>query len=66
LARNNSDKTVDLFDEIVLDNDYFIKLNYKDWKKTNVMNYNMDIYLSPKKRMGLQLFGSDYTHGFTI
>ena len=59
-------KSVDISDEFTFDNEHYLKLNYKDWNKTNAINLNTDIYLTRKKRMGIQLFGSDYGSGFTI
>ena len=48
------------------DNQNYFKLNYKDWNKTNAINYNMDIYLARDKKMGIQIFGTDYKDGFNI
>lgn len=59
-------KSVDISDEFTFDNEHYLKLNYKDWNNTNAINLNTDIYLTRKKRMGIQLFGSDYGSGFTI
>jgi hypothetical protein len=47
-------------------NEDYYKLNYKDWNKTNSINFNTDIYLRRDKRMGIQLFGTDYIDGFNI
>jgi hypothetical protein len=65
-ALNTAKKSVDIADEFTFDNEHYLKLNYKDWNKTNAINLNTDIYLTRKKRMGIQLFGSDYGSGFTI
>jgi hypothetical protein len=35
-------------------------------KKTNVFTLNTDIYLEREKRIGIQLFGTDYNSGFNI
>lgn len=48
------------------DNENYKIIKYNKWKNTNVINFNTDIYLSRKKRMGVQLFGTDYTSGFNI
>lgn len=55
--------TRDLFQ---FDNENYKIIKYNKWKNTNVINFNTDIYLSRKKRMGVQLFGTDYTSGFNI
>lgn len=48
------------------DNQNYFKLNYKDWNKTNSINLNMDMYLRRDKKMGIQIFGTDYKDGFNI
>lgn len=63
---SDSLKEIDLLDEFIFDNEHYRKLKYDKWGKTNAVNLNFDIYLQRKKRMGIQLFGTDYTHGFNI
>ena len=65
-AKNQTDKVTNLSDYFVFDNENYKKIDYKSWNKTNSINFNTDIYLDAKKRMGIQLFGSDYTDGFNI
>lgn len=66
IGLNQKNKEVDLLDTFYFDKENYLKLNYKDWKNTNKINFNTDIYLSKKKRMGIQIFGNDYSSGFTI
>jgi hypothetical protein len=42
--------TRDLFQ---FDNENYKIIKYDKWKNTNVINFNTDIYLSRKKRMGV-------------
>ena len=63
---NQSKKEVNLSDGIYFNNETYRKIDYKDWKKTNSINFNGDFYLRRNKRMGLQIFGTDYTNGFNI
>lgn len=63
---SDSLKEVDLLEEFFFDNEHYRKLKYDKWGKTNAINLNFDIYLQRKKKMGIQLFGTDYTHGFNI
>jgi hypothetical protein len=65
-VKNRLNKNVDIWDEFGFDNFDYRKINYNAWNKTNKINFNTDIYLNKKKRIGLQLFGSDYTSGFNI
>lgn len=65
-ALSDSGAEVDLLDEFLFDNEHYRKLKYDKWNNTNSINFNTDIYLSRRKRMGIQLFGTDYTDGFNI
>lgn len=65
-AKDNLDKDIDLWDIYGFNNEKYVRINYKDWKNTNSINFNTDIYLNKNKRMGIQLFGCDYTSGFNI
>lgn len=63
---NKSGVEIEAENAINFDNDTWFKINHKKFNKTNQINFNTDIYISPKKKMGLQLFGTDYKHGFNI
>ena len=65
-VKNQSNKSVDLWEEFIFDNENYRKIHHKAWNNTNSINFNTDIYLNKNKRIGLQLFGSDYTSGFNI
>lgn len=65
-VKNQGGKDVDLWDIFGFDNENYRKIDYKAWQNTNQINFNTDIYLNKNKRMGIQLFGSDYTSGFNI
>lgn len=74
---NNSDARLDYvkdqnFNDVSL-SDLFA-LNGKQWRKistidfnnTNAINFNTNLYINPEKKMGIQIFGSDYKYGFNI
>lgn len=65
-GKNRARKEINLEDLFYFNNEDYYKLNYKDWNKTNSINFNTDIYLRRDKRMGIQLFGTDYIDGFNI
>lgn len=65
-VKNQVNKDEDIWNEFVFDNKSYKKISYKAWQNTNQVNINTDIYLNKNKRMGIQLFGSDYTSGFNI
>ena len=66
IAKDQNSKDVYLWDEWGFNNENYRKIDYKAWADTNQINFNTDIYLRRGKRIGLQLFGSDYTSGFNI
>ena len=63
---NESKKKVPLEDTIQFNNETYRLINYKDIKGTNKLNFNADFYLQGDKRMGVQIFGTDYNNGFNI
>ena len=50
---SDSGQDIDLLDEFLFDNEHYRKLSYDKWNNTNSINFNTDIYLSRKKRMGI-------------
>lgn len=38
----------------------------ESFKNTSAVNFNTNLYINPYKKMGLQLFGSDYNNGINI
>ena len=64
--KNQNNKSVDISEHFVFNNEDYRKMNYKEWNKTNSMNFNTDIYIDADKKMGIQIFGTDYTSGFNI
>lgn len=63
---NQSNKIVELQELIQFNNQAYRKIDYKQWKGTNSINFNADFYLQRGKRMGMQIFGNDYNSGLTI
>ena len=63
---DNKHKSCLLSDYFAFDNENYKVIKYDKWNKTNVINLNMDMYLRRDKRIGIQLFGSDFKHGFNI
>lgn len=54
------------YDEILLDGESWYNLQDDKLSNTNAIHFNTDIYINPDKKMGIQLFGCDMTHGFNI
>lgn len=63
---SNTGETTTIYNEILLDGENWYKVQDDNLLDTNVIHINTDIYLSPEKKMGIQLFGCDMTHGFNI
>lgn len=55
-----------LSDQLIPDNKNWLRIDHSLFNKTNKFNFNTDIYITPEKRIGIQLFGSDYKAGFNI
>ena len=55
-----------LSDEIDLDNKHALRIDHSLFNKTNALNFNADLYITNGKRIGLQIFGTDYTSGLNI
>lgn len=64
--KTNKNTDEDILSNIVFDNKTWARIPHESFNKTNKINMNVDIYLQKDKRMGLQLFGSDYKSGFNI
>lgn len=63
---SDSSLATNLFDRKQLSGKSYYKIDYNDFKKTNKLNVNFDAYLTPNKKMGIQLFGCDHNNGFNI
>lgn len=74
---NNAENRLDYvkdqnFNDVSLEE--LFALNGKQWRKiattdfnnTHSINFNTNLYINPEKKMGIQLFGSDYKYGFNI
>lgn len=54
--------------------DALINFNKENWRSiegekfnnTSAISFNTNLYINPHKKMGLQIFGSDYSSGFNI
>ena len=44
----------------------WIKIPAESFKNTSAINFNTNLYINPYKKLGLQLFGSDYNNGVNI
>lgn len=65
-VENQNKVNIKIDEPLPFDNKSFYKINHKQFNKTNKLNFNTDIYLDSNKKIGLQLFGTDYTSGFNI
>lgn len=55
-----------LSDQMLLDGKHCLRIDHKLFNKTNAINFNTDLYITNGKKIGLQIFGTDYTSGFNI
>lgn len=55
-----------LDDLMQLDGKHSLRIDHKLFNKTNALNFNTDLYITNSKKIGLQIFGTDYTSGLNI
>ena len=55
-----------LSDQMQMDGKHSLRIDHQLFNKTNAINFNTDIYITNGKKIGLQIFGTDYTSGFNI
>lgn len=73
LAKSRIDVTKDQ-NKNLLNLHSLLNFNGENWRSiegekfnnTSAISLNTNLYINPRKKMGLQLFGSDYTNGFNI
>lgn len=63
---NQKKKEINLHEQFLFDNENYFKIKSSDWKNSNSINLNVDLFLNKNKPIGIQLFGNDYTNGFNI
>lgn len=62
--RNSND--VSLQEVIPLNGEQYRKVPGELFNNSKSINFNTDLYINPAKKIGIQLFGSDYNYGFNI
>lgn len=55
-----------LSERMDLDNKHSLRIDHKLFNKTNALNFNADLYITNGKKIGMQLFGTDYSSGLNI
>lgn len=65
-AKNNKRASVNLKNQVKFNKENYLKIEPEYFNKTNKININYDMYIDPSKKMGIQLFGPDYSSGLTI
>ena len=55
-----------LDDNMQLDSKHALRIDHKLFNKANAINFNTDLYITNGKKIGLQIFGTDYTSGLNI
>ena len=65
-VKDSKGNTVNLSKIIPFNGETWRKIPGELFKNSNAINFNMDLYVNPLKKMGIQLFGCDYNYGFNI
>lgn len=66
IVKDQNSNKVMLENSFDFNGENYRKILGEDLKNTSAINFNTNIYISPKHKMGLQLFGCDYTSGCNI
>ena len=65
-VQNQKTNTTNLKNRIVFNKENWLKISADDFNNTRSISFNTDLLIDPAKKIGIQLFGSDYKHGFNI
>ena len=65
-VKDQAGNNVNLSAAFALDGKHWRQLAAESFGKTGAMSFNTNLYINPSKKMGIQLFGCDYKHGFNI
>lgn len=63
---NEKGKKVNTFDDIEFKDGHYRKIRVDDTNDINALNLNCDIFIDPKERIGIQLFGTGHNSGLSI
>lgn len=64
---NDQNNSLVEFDNLYnFDGGNWLKITPEKFNKSSAINLNTNIYINPDKKIGIQLFGSDYKRGFNI
>lgn len=58
--------SVNLGEAFDLNGENWRKIPGENFRKSQAINFNTNLYINPRKKMGIQLFGCDYKYGFNI
>ena len=64
--KDQSGNPADLGSSFAFNNKHWREIPAESFQKTCAINFNTNLYINPAKKMGIQLFGCDYKHGFNI
>lgn len=65
-VKNQNFETKSFDSTIPFNGENWMVINASSFNNTKAITFNTDIYINPAKKMGIQLFGSDYNQGFNI
>lgn len=66
VVKDQRTNDINLKELFALNNENWRKISGEDFKKTQAINFNTNLYLNPAKKLGIQLFGCDYKYGVNI
>lgn len=66
IVKDQNSNDVLLEDEFTFNDTTWREINTENFKNTQKINFNTNLYINPQKKLGIQLFGCDYKYGFNI
>lgn len=65
-VKDEHGNSVPFHNAFVFDNKSWRKIPAESLNKCSAISFNTNLYINPRKKIGIQLFGCDYKHGFNI
>lgn len=66
VVKDQNSNNVNLFNEFAFNRENWRRITADNFKNTSAINFNTNLYINPYKKMGIQIFGSDYNNGVNI
>ena len=66
IVKDQNTNNVNLDETFAFNKENWRSISSESFKNTQMINFNTNLYINPYKKMGIQIFGSDYNTGVNI